>query len=501
MPVKKQWVNLEKRNAFVEDDIASLGQLGPCHYEVTFQKAKPELYKVRVTARSEPSTYTAQEKARNPRFGVQLKKVRHNAGKKKVRIDADVSLPAAGGNVYVIRTKYKKSEHETSEGREAWRRLYYQAVEMKLAGPASPAADVGVPDLTPTENRYKALYVELKRKGGSGPITFKEYIDIENWTGGRLFLMRQAKAAYGLRTHEPYAFIAAFVNSIASRKEREFLHTDSPTHMLGSRLLNWSEDEITWELPGGSYLWYGLDAADDAANGGKGWLFRNSCVLVDSSGVEHPVPDANVTVDVTKKRSPLGGYNTLRIKVPQSARNVFSSKQVRVEIKLWVVKGFLGGYSEPSYNFITVAKRSWWQENTDAKRIQVLNHELGHKIGMVPEGTVAGNELDRGAYLYGGSRRQTDDAGKPIDQQGHQGPHCGKDVNYRVNRTLADGTRADWQGTPGCVMFGATSCIDPVTGRHKPAPETYCPECDRQVKKLDLDGSNLDGFKKSIRTL
>jgi hypothetical protein len=48
-------------------------------------------------------------------------------------------------------------------------------------------------------------------------------------------------------------------------------------------------------------------------------------------------------------------------------------------------------------------------------------------------------------------------------------------------------------------MFGATSCYDPTTHAHKPAPSNFCPDCDPLVKKLDLFAGDLKGLKNSVR--
>ena len=132
---------------------------------------------------------------------------------------------------------------------------------------------------------------------------------------------------------------------------------------------------------------------------------------------------------------------------------------------------------------ITVAKIGWWEENNDTKRLQILNHEMGHKLGMVQDGT--GRRLDPPPTLYGNIRN-----GPKANNKDHQGPHCEKGANYAGGQ---------WTGTPGCVMFGATACRD-AAGNVALSPSTYCGPCEKIVRKLDLDGRMLRGFKTSIST-
>lgn len=470
-----QWVNLERDNKFVEDEVTSIERLGQVRFEVTFKKEKAARFRVRVESVATPSTYTATEKARNQNFRVRYTKTQTNAGRKKAKITEDIFLTAAGGNKFKLQAKFKGKTKETRVI-ETRRKLYYQPIAM---------AGIAVPGMGPTESYYEGLFLLLKNKGGAGSIPFRTNVRVDDWTSGRLALIQAAKAAYTLDNYKPWAFAAVFVNMIASRQEKEYLPAVAPTHTIGARVTNWGGAVITFTLPANDYLWWELEPTDDASNGGKGaWLVTNSCKFVETDGTENDIPDANVTIDTTVKRTALGGYNTLKITIPSHVRNFWSQKSGSIWIKLRVVRGFAGGYSEPSINIITVAKRGWWDENTDPERLQVLNHEMGHKFGMVPEGL--GAQLDAGAHLYGGTLNPA------ANQRGHQGPHCDNGAAYTA------GGSPDWDGSPACVMFGANACYSSATGGWVAAPSTFCGDCEPQVKKLDLNGRGLGGFNNSI---
>ncbi|AUX43428.1 uncharacterized protein SOCE26_048760 [Sorangium cellulosum] len=476
MPNLLQWVNLDRDNKFVEDEVTSIERLGPVRFEVTFKKSKAARFRIRTVPVSEPSTYTPTEVARNQNFKIRHARTQTNAGRRKVKITEDVFLPAAGGNSYKLQAKYRNKVKE-SRVVETRRKIHYQPVAM---------ATTPVPNMGPTEAYYGGLFLLLKSKGGNGTIPFKTNVRVDDWASGRLPLIQAVKGAYTIDNYKPWAFAAVYVNMIASRQEKEFLPATSPVYNVGARISNWGSQQISFQLPGGTYLWWGLEPADDAANGGKGvWLVSNSCKFIESGGAVHNIPDANVTIDLTVTRSALGGYSKLNIEIPVHVRDFWSGKSGRIGIKLKVVKGFSGGYSEPQINIITVAKRAWWDENSDTKRLQILCHEMGHKFGMVPEGLGAG--LDAGAHLYGGSLNPA------ANQKGHQGPHCENGAVYTPG-----GAPAPWIGSPACVMFGATSCYNTAAAGHLAAPSTFCGDCEPQVKKLDLDGRGLAGFTNSV---
>lgn len=471
---KLQWVNLTKDKVFVEDEVPSKEYLEHVHFQCKFSKAKPAAFKVRVVEKGKPATYTAKEKARNPHFKQRHTRSQVNHGKDSVKAEEKVYLPAAGGNEYEIEALYKRKVVKGKHTRETRRKIYYQAISM---------VGVTAPGLGPTESYYEKLFVVLKNKGGPGQMPFVNNVDA-NDANECSALVKLAKASYTIDKYKPWAFAAVFVNMIGMPGRKDFTVAQSPLLSAPSKLVSIVSSTITYTLPQKTYLWYGLSALHDAANGGKGyWWVPGSCKWTDAAGVVHNIPDANVSIDMSKRKTALGGYNTLKIEIPSHLKSLLTSSKGRIAISVYVVQGFCGGYSENSVNFITVAKSGWWDEFTDAKRLQILNHEMGHKLGMVQDGK--GRSLDPPATLYGNIR-----GGPKANNKGHQGPHCEKGASY------AGGS---WVGTPGCVMFGATSCHD-AAGNVVLSPSTYCGECEKIVRKLDLDGRMMRGFRTSITT-
>lgn len=465
----QQWVNLEKDTAFVEDEVKSIARLGPIHVEVYMKNGtKPSLLKVRVVPISTPQQYTRAEERRNPRFTLRRARQATTIDEKRYKLEEDIYLPAAGGNRYKVEGMVGEKMVEAPKMLTTWRKLYYQVVHM---------AGVRVPPMSSMEADYEGHYIKFKRTGPYRAVPYSTNTDFDT-VSQRNQVVRAAASGYASTLYEPYTVCVFFVNMIAA-PERNFRISPatSSKHPLRPGLLAWSGEDVSVTLPQGRYLWWGLNPIDDSRNGGRGiWLAPRSAYYVGDDGIKRSIPDTDIRVDTSKRVSELGGFNTLKIRLPWSARNILTSNTIRFELRLTLVAGFSGGYSEPNVNLITVAKSAWWEPYTDAERLQVLNHEMGHKIGMVPDGH--GPSLDRPINFY--------------VEQGHQGPHCASDAEYVKERA------EPWQGAPMCVMFGATSCYDPLIEAHCAAPSTFCPDCEKLVRKLDLYAPDLPGIKNSV---
>lgn len=471
----KQWVNLEKDNKFVEDEVKSKERLGTCHFECKLDKGgkKVRLLKIKVEEISVPNKYSAAEERRNVKW-FKLKRTKQTISphsKNKFKLERELQLPAAGGNKYKITARYKRKVVKSLKKVETWRKLYYQAVHMR---------GITVPDMSAMESDYKSHYMIFKSKDPAGEVAFVNNTDSDS-NAERVQVVKDAAAGYTISRYDPYAVCAFFVNMIASKRDITFRVNKSEKFKLWPGILAWFGSTLEYTVPDDNYLWWGVSTKDDAKNGGKGiWLVPNSAHYVGDDNKSRRIPDNKIRIDTTKKISALGGYNKILIDLPWSARDFWSPNTVRIEIGLIIVDGFSGGYSEPYVNIITVAKSGWFNPFTDAKRLQILNHELGHKVGMVPDGT--GQELDKPPGHYTG--------------KSHQGPHCkAGGLTYDPAR----GSGKKWHGVPSCVMFGATSCYDPTTNRHKGTTKDYCADCQKLVKKLNLHSPELDNFMYSVK--
>jgi hypothetical protein len=480
---EKQWVNLDKE-ADYEADGMPLDRIGPVTYQWEFENESPSDFQVAVVeSGGKPWRYTQRELSHG-RFKLKQVRSQQNAGKNRGKVTEMVFLPAAGGTEWKIKAQHKGKVKEGGLDLVAWRKLWVQLIGLDgrcQPAPLGPALDVfadafidvaveASPATTPERDRHPSIVRNL----------------MGNDKSARNFAALAARGAWGLEKRESAAVAALFVHSIASREEVEFEHEVE----IGSRLLAWTGSRITYELKGDKLLWFGVDSAHDAQNGRKGlWFMR--CSLFDGDR-EIEVPAANVDLDRSRMRGPTSSGVT--IEVPAAARRLFTRRKLRLVLEVRCIKGWSAGYSEPRVNLIVLAKEGNWQAVPPRVAQLVFTHELGHKIGMLPEG--ANGQLDRPGWIYGGR-------GTAADQRGHQGPHCTATCNYVQGRTLPDGTLCEWQGEPNCTMFGATGCYDPFeknpASRWKTSPLIFCGNCKDLVRRLDLHSEANAGLKNSVR--
>ena len=461
-----QWVNLPKDAKYVEDEITSIERVGPVHLTCEFKKAKLAHFRVQVKPKKRGNArYSRQERSRNPNFKVRYNSSQTNTSAKKVKLEMDVYLEAAGGNRYTIKAKYRKKVVQATMLLETRRRLYYQVINMTTVPvPASMATFEEA-----FKNTGDKFYIMIKEKGGRPSFPLIPVLKDTSHTAFR----NGARSVYAIQQYEPYAVALVFSNYISNMAELEFI--DSVDRNVSSWLSRWGAYEATVELTdaGGrsKYLWYDLDPADDAA---KEWFISAEFHKTDGTVIRLSADD--VTIDFSSKSFPLGGYNKIKVNFQiLNFGNIFTSLTGRLHIKVNVVSGFTGGFSYNSLNMITTADKAWWRQNSEAKKFQICNHELGHKVGMVADGQ--GRAPDAPPHLYGENRG--------VNDKGHRGPHCenGATYNAATNR---------WSGNQVCVMFGSTGIMNP--GGYRATPPDFCGDCAPVVRKLDLEGSQLPGL-------
>jgi hypothetical protein len=118
-----------------------------------------------------------------------------------------------------------------------------------------------------------------------------------------------------------------------------------------------------------------------------------------------------------------------------------------------VVDRMRGGLSFPDGNLLCICTKAWWQNQGAGVQSSTAVHEMGHKVGMVADGT--GKLPDKVETQY--------------TAKGHVGPHCFFDL----------GERDTYAGVAGnkCVMFGAVG---------DGSPTDFCEKCTPAVRKMDL---------------
>ena len=482
-----QYVNLPQISLFVERGITSLDRLGPVHFKTKFKTDDPMLAKFRTVLVSEVSPYTETEKKRNRWYKLQEPVGMQVSEGTEMVSGTTAQLPPSGGAVYKIEARAGDKTVESTDEIETWRRLFFQTFYMKHG--SDPKKDV--PNLKKTLDYYeKTLFVELLEvpEGVHTEISY-----LENATSDDL--IRLVKPKYTVKDREPWVLALVFSNALPVRRVIE-IGVDVPGNVeLPGRL--WNNAQLVFRLPKGKYAWWGINSDHDAKNGGKGiWLRGDGRLTVD--GKEFVIPKDSIDLDTSESFRAGKGFNRLRITLPEKARNqngIFS-KSASFNLKLLVADGFSGGFALRDENLLTVARTAWWRdtENAESEKLQVLNHELGHKLGMVPKGGRKFGglyELDAPDKLYGDvdliyagknpSQDVKDYVRSHDNAKGHRGAHCERGAN---GRKTDQGW--EWTGNPQCTMFGATSIEDAHS------PQNFCTACAKLLIRQNLDPAHSD---------
>lgn len=306
-------------------------------------------------------------------------------------------------------------------------------------------------------------------------------------TGNSSEFRDEARKVYSIDNYRPYAVAVVFSNYIADPIRHTI--TDTFTRKIPSKLFFWKPNaeefvlDITDRNGNYEYLWHGLIKEHDKT---KKWLISANFETKDKKLLTISPDDITYT---SKMDFGVGGRFQLKVSLKSIRRKYFSKIEGKILIDLYIVDGFSGGFSYTNLNLITVATRAWWDTSpaTDDEMLQILNHEMGHKVGMVgygdknypknPDFTYKPMLPDSPKYLYGENRN--------VNNKTHLGPHCENGVNF--NNRLQE-----WAGTPVCVMFGSNGTTTALT------PTEFCSECAPVVRKLDINGKVLSGLKNAF---
>jgi hypothetical protein len=476
----KQWVNLEKKEVFVERGIDSLDRLGPVFFNAKFKNPDSLPVSLRVSKVSEKAAYSEAEKNRNANF-ILLAPIGLDVNEgTEVALRCVAFLPPAGGAVYKVEAKAGDDVAAASDELESWRRLFFQVFHM---------TGVVVPDLTPTFDYYKTLFVELM------DVPAGKTIDIPYLENAMTpDLIDRVKPHYTVADREPWVMALVYAHALPGLKQLQI----GATAAAGSVSLpsSWSGNStLALELTEGSYFWWKMNPVHDAMNGGQG-IWRQSDATLTVDGKTHVIPKSAISIDTNQSVRPGAGFNRFKIALPEEVRNKnwFSGKDAKLKVSFFVVDGFAGGFAVLRHNLLAVARNFWWRDKdaTDTERVQVLNHEFGHKLGMVAKGgrpLGSETELDAPDKLYGDIDEiygTITPALKPkLNAKGHRGAHCERGVSA----TQSGGTWK-WSGTPGCTMFGSMGTSTATT------PPRFCEVCGKLVTRQDLDFvvNGLPGF-------
>jgi hypothetical protein len=464
-----QFVNLPTRDSSYASGLAdSSGQIGPVlSMKFTCKKGALTGWRIRLKQTgADNAVYTNAELKRNPRFKGGLTAIVSNKGLADGTYEDVFNLPAAGGNEYQLEYLYqgqvKLSGATTIKTRRA---LWYQV--MSMAGVAAKPVAAMEAEFLKEDRKH---FVKLQRKGGSATIP---KIGIVVDKADEATLCTELAKVYTLRPFGKHAFAVCYVDYIGK-----------PGDELVDKGFAVSANGTVAKLqqaPGGAGylpillkqdLWRNLGDARPWRKGLPDCTFESA-----DKSISIAIPASLERDPAVPKRYAHGGYRGIRLKLDAAAlkqvTDAGKAGTIFCRFKVRIANSFSNGLSYSTVNLVLVAVRARWEDRTDASIGQTLIHEIGHKIGMVADGSAGRLAPDRPPFYY--HQDLPAFAGTT-----HAGRHCSKGATYDL------GTKA-WSGNPQCVMYGAG---------HSQRPASFCEDCSKALRKLDLSSAALtvNGF-------
>lgn len=425
----KQWVNLPMGDKWVDGTHAMnkdrLSQQP--RIKVRFSQPGTHTFKLKYIPGASNVAYSAGEKGRNANFKheVQEKPYTTDADGTKI-IKVDFKISAAGMHKYQVVATDEKGVQVKSFNIETCRLVHYK--EIKMLGLTSVASS-----LSTLETEFTKHGVTLATMGSVNMVHMPNISDTDQAT----FIIK-AKTAYtssNAATKSPYVVAIAYTDHLAVKDSNQSV-------VKAGVKVGPSEPDI--EIPiidaagKDKYLWNNIVP-------GEKWFVSASFLKNGDTAGTHDIVIAEA--DCT----PVPGTAT----VPDMCRKVkvkvtgLAAATGTLTLKVNWVNRMRGGLSVGG-NLICVCTRAWWRNTSTVDQNQIMIHEMGHKLGMVADGT--GKLPDKTTTHY--------------TQKGHLGPHCHEGLPVKASYSSDKGT---------CVMFGATSAIT-----------AFCSNCEPAVKKMDL---------------
>lgn len=438
----EQFVNLNADAKWVDNKIiTSEDRLGhePRLY-VEFDLPGVSEFTLKAVGQSKNEIYTSDEKSRNAKFKfLEAEKKYQTESNGKLTI-TDAFIDIAGENKFHFEAEDSQGTKLKSKTLEVKRKLFIQ--EIKMSGDSGKTAASSIKTATKEFNKQgfemeTLTAVNMTEMENIGPSEEASYLS-------------NVQAAYKTsdgKKKEPYTLTIGYTSNLAVKTTGQALSKTAVK--VGPKA---PKPKIKFAIAGpgktnpavsSKPLWQKIIT-------GEGWFekceFKDAATgVVTKIDEKHckaiPVNSANpnfcieVEVDVSKIATPQTGKLTLTVS--------------------WVDR-MRAGLSFNSNNLICVCTKAYWQTMSASDQNEVIIHEFGHKIGMVPDGS--GILPEKTATFYDSSK-------------GHVGTHCHKGIPAGQARYDSNADAA----LSACVMYGSTN-----------GHSAFCDNCSVAAKKQDV---------------
>lgn len=431
----KQFVNLTRDAKWVDGvDILNIDRCSEKpRIKVRFDQPGAHAFKLKFVADGGNTVYTDTEKARSTKFTFEEREKDYTTGGDGSLIITDFFVCASGNDKYTLSATDDQATTVTSTGSIRTTRYFYY-IELKMRGLASVPANIGT-----FTGEFDTNFMKLKA------LASVDMDHLENIGTDSNPFKTAARTAYTGSTapaKSPYAVAIGYTDHLAVKTSNQALTKAAVEVGPGKPTVTIPIIGVGINDPALSnkYLWKNIVTGED-------W-FVSCSFLKDGGDV------ATDTREIVKAKCvPTEIRTDMSRSVVITVDDIPTNETGTLTLTVNWVDRMRGGISFGD-NLICACTRSWWQNKSEASINQVLIHEMGHKVGMTPNGT--GNLPDQITSYY--------TAG------GHVGSHCHNGIpTQAMYNSSADGALAS------CVMYGATIAIT-----------AFCANCAPAVRKLNI---------------
>ena len=405
---------------------------------------RPGQHRFTITVKPDPANipYSARERGRRASYQEPHSNPRsYVTNADGSRIVDDITLPAAGLNLYLFEVRDERGQLIKTERVETVRRLYIQEVMCMSPRPAGHLADV-----TPVTAEF-ALHgidmIQLPRVQfrGRSAVNAADDADAQH---AIMQAVRQAYTPSAGKQREPYTLVVCHVDRLVAPGVSGDMRLPVPAGP-GGRVMT---VPIVNDDRSQSPLWYEFDQGDD-------WLVHARYLYRDASGAERSLPIPRHLI--TPIRDESGGVWSVSVDLTQVSPTPLTGM---LNIQFNTVAASYAGLAITGTNLLFVSTLDPFVPNSQAYLTETLAHEMGHLLGMVPSGpdwpglrnvdtSADDSKLDPPTHFYY-----------------NMGGHCYfglRDQNGQYNQEIGQ-----------CVMYGITC-----------ANIHFCPSCSKAVRKVD----------------
>lgn len=436
-----QFVNLVRDQKWVDNkSVTSLGRLGykPKIY-VKFDLPGVSEFTIQAIPDSANVSYTDDEKTRNSLFKCIDEEITYQTESSGELIISDAFLSVGGENTFHFEVKDTQGTTLKTKKLKTLRKVFVQ--EVKMLGDAGKSAASSISTVE-SEFKKQGFMVET--------LTGKTMPEMENIGANDSASYKSAvKTAYQSsdgKKKEPFTLVVGYTSHLAVKTTgRQLTKINVPVgpgkssvviNVAGPGKTNPAiKTKYLWQEIVSGESWFESASFEDSTTGAVSVINEADCKAIPVNSA-NPHASSKVEIDVSKLPAGATGKITLTL--------------------TWVDR-MRAGLSFGGSNLICVCTKAWWKNKTAAQQNEVIIHEMGHKIGMVPGGT--GTLPDKTDTFYDSTK-------------GHVGTHCHHGIPTGQTRydSATDASLSD------CVMYGSTN-----------SHSAFCEHCAVAAKKQDIN--------------